>query len=494
LRTLRLRLILSHVLPLLLIVPLMGIALVYTLETRVPPVNLTRELEAQAVLFAEVANDHSEIWQDRSEAQDFLARFGPRLTPRAMLLTPNGQILASTDPADAQRLGQHLVSFDPADVLNGRIVIHTYYGGPPDYGVAGVLVPVMGGDSQVVGLVRLSRQEDALSQWFVDARRVIFGVLAIGLLAGSVTGLLLALNVERPLRRVTAAIREFSNGQELHALPEEGPREIRTLVQAFNSLVKRLEDQEEARHQLLAGLVHELGRPLGAVYSAVQALEAGTDQDLEWHQQMLEGTKKELERLQRLVADLTHLEERVLGTLELHSQRIDLATWLPQVLTPWREAAHSKNLQWQEAIEPSLPTLWGDPDRLAQAVGNLLSNAIKYTAAGGTIHVGADVSQQAICISVEDTGPGIAPQEQELIFAPFYRARTGRRFPQGMGLGLTIARDVVIAHGGRLELHSAPRQGSRFAIYLPLASAKEQDGPDQPTAGPATGDRELPLA
>jgi signal transduction histidine kinase len=166
-----------------------------------------------------------------------------------------------------------------------------------------------------------------------------------------------------------------------------------------------------------------------------------------------------------------------LGTLELHSQRIDLAIWLPQVLTPWREAAHSKNLQWQEALESMLPALWADPDRLAQAVGNLLSNAVKYTAPGGTISVGAGASEETVWISVGDTGPGIAPQEQELIFAPFYRARNGRRFPQGMGLGLTIARDVVAAHGGRLEVQSALRRGSRFTIYVPLATQRERDGP-----------------
>jgi two-component system sensor histidine kinase BaeS len=478
LRTLRLRLILSHVLPLLLIIPLMGIALVYTLETRVLLVNLTGEMEAQAELFAEVANDHGEIWQDTSEAQDFLARFGPRLTPRAMLLTPDGQVLASTDPADAQRLGQHLAGFDPGDVLDGKTVVRTHYGSPADSDVAEVLVPVTDEGHEVIGLIRLSRHVDALSQWFLGARRLIFGVLAVGLLAGSITGLLLALNVERPLRRVTAAIREFSNGRELHLLPEEGPREIRTLVRAFNSLVQRLEGQEQARHQLLASLVHELGRPLGAVYSAVQALQAGTDQGPEWHQQMLEGTKKELERLQRLVADLAHLEERVLGTLELDRQPFNLETWLPQVLTPWREAAHSKGLQWQETVESTLPLLWADADRLAQAVGNLLSNAVKYTAPGGTISVGAGVSQETVWISVGDTGPGIAAQEQELIFAPFYRARTGRRFPQGMGLGLTIARDVVAAHGGRLEVQSAPRQGSHFTIYMPLAPGIESGRPD----------------
>jgi signal transduction histidine kinase len=101
-------------------------------------------------------------------------------------------------------------------------------------------------------------------------------------------------------------------------------------------------------------------------------------------------------------------------------------------------------------------------------VSNLLSNAIKYTASGGAVSVEAVQEQDVLWIEVSNTGPGIDPEEQARIFAPFYRGRSAGRFPQGMGLGLTIARDLVIAHGGRLELDSAPSRGSRFTIWLPL--------------------------
>jgi signal transduction histidine kinase len=105
---------------------------------------------------------------------------------------------------------------------------------------------------------------------------------------------------------------------------------------------------------------------------------------------------------------------------------------------------------------------------LGQALGNLLSNAIKYTPPGATVSVDAGVDGEMFWIQVGDTGPGIAPEEQARIFDPFYRSQPGQRFPQGMGLGLSIARDVVVAHGGRLELDSAPGLGSRFTVYLPL--------------------------
>jgi len=121
-------------------------------------------------------------------------------------------------------------------------------------------------------------------------------------------------------------------------------------------------------------------------------------------------------------------------------------------------------------IPAELPIMEIDPDRLAQAVSNLLSNAIEYTPAGGRVSVEVGVEDSTVWIQVADTGPGIEPEEQARIFTPFYRGRSAGRFPQGMGLGLTIARDLVIAHGGRLDLDSKPGQGSRFSIWLPLIS------------------------
>jgi signal transduction histidine kinase len=105
---------------------------------------------------------------------------------------------------------------------------------------------------------------------------------------------------------------------------------------------------------------------------------------------------------------------------------------------------------------------------MAQVVGNLLSNAIKYTSAGGTINVAASVDDKSFWFKVSDTGAGVLEEEREKIFLPFYRGDTGRRIKQGMGLGLTIARDLVTAHGGELTVESTPGKGSEFVVRLPL--------------------------
>ena len=126
-------------------------------------------------------------------------------------------------------------------------------------------------------------------------------------------------------------------------------------------------------------------------------------------------------------------------------------------------------MRWEAAIPSDLPTLKVDPVRLAQAEGNLVSNAIKYTPEGGKVAIEAGANRTAVWIKVNDSGPGIGREELDRIFTPFYRGQSGGRFPQGMGLGLSIAKDLIIAHGGRLEVESSPDGGSCFTLWLPIA-------------------------
>jgi len=141
---------------------------------------------------------------------------------------------------------------------------------------------------------------------------------------------------------------------------------------------------------------------------------------------------------------------------------------LPRILGPWRALAQEKRLLWEESIPGDLPIVQADPVRLAQVIGNLVDNAIKYTSAGQTVAVSVGVEDERAWIRVRDTGPGIPVKEHGLIFSPFYRGGVERRIKQGMGLGLSIARDLARAHSGEITLESAPGQGSCFTFWLPL--------------------------
>jgi len=178
----------------------------------------------------------------------------------------------------------------------------------------------------------------------------------------------------------------------------------------------------------------------------------------------------ETDRLQRLLDELAHLHDLALGTLELERRPVAVGEWLPGVLRPWQAAADEKRLHWEMSLPSNLPSVNVDPLRLAQVIGNLLSNAIKYTPAGGTISVTAGATEDKIWIKVSDTGPGIPNDEFDRIFTPFYRSPRQKRIAQGMGLGLSIARDLVDAHNGQLEVQSQPGVGSQFTIWLPYTT------------------------
>lgn len=467
-RSLHHRLMLSHVLPVLLIVPIIGIALIYVLETTVLLPALADELTGRAQLIARLAAGQPAIWRGQTEAQAFVNDLRVDFPARIELLDTQGRLLASSDPADSARLGQLITEQALADAMQGQFSARTTYSRYLQAEIADVLYPATNANGQVVGIIRLSHRLASVQELFLEVRYLIITILALGLGVGVLIGLLLALNMGRPLRRATLAVFNLSRGNLQQVQVERGPTEIRLLLRAVNTLADRLHGLEQARRQLLANLVHELGRPLGAVHSAIWALMGRAGSDEATRRELLAGMEGEVLRLEHLLDDLAQLHDQVLGTLELDKQAIDLAKWLPQTLISWEQAAISKQLRWQLEVSPNLPPLEADPTRLAQAVGNLVSNAIKYTPETGCISVAAGQKKGQIWISVQDTGPGIAAEEQAKIFDPLYRGHSGGRFPQGMGLGLNIARSLVVAHGGTIQVNSQPGQGSRFTLWLPL--------------------------
>lgn len=471
-RTLRSRLILSHSLPLLVIIPIIGVALANLIQSRVLLPSLSRALMTNAVLMANVTGNQTELWTNPAYAEYYLTHLRHDISARVQFLTPDGQLLASSAPSEASMLGIVLDYAGVAEARAGQVAGYTYNNIASPAEVIDVFVPVISQSQQLIGILRMSYTYNSLASEFAQTRYVIIGILAAGLLIGTILGSSLALNISKPIREVTQAINDLTIGNRQAELAERGPEEIQLLAQSFNSLNARLSNLEKARKQLLANLVHELGRPLGAIRSAIQALASGAERDPQLLADLTRGMDDQAVRLQRLLDELAHLHEQVLGTLELEYQQLNVSEWLPVVLRPWQAAAQDKDQAWQTDIPADLPEISADPNRLAAVVENLVSNAIKYTKTGGEIKVSAAIEQEQLLISVKDNGYGIPVEEQEKVFEPFFRGNQGRRFKQGMGLGLSIARDLVEAHGGWINLESAPGEGSTFTIHLPLNGSR----------------------
>lgn len=464
----------------------MGFALIYLLETQVLIDNLSDEITGQAVLVTDMASQYPSIWIDHTQAKGYADRVGKIVNAQVMILDSTGKVIASSDISDSVQVGELRSLTGLTQAREGQIYTNTIYNQSLKTDVVDVFAPVVSPGGQVVGIIRLTYKLEAVIDRFIRLRYLIGVVLVGGLVLGASLGWMLALDMEKPLRRVTEAVSRVASGVPLEPVQEKGPIEMRQLSHSVNLLGERLQTLELSRKQLLANLVHEIGRPLGALRSAIQALLGGAQQDPKLRQELLLGIDKEISVLQRLLDDLSGLYGKLLGPLELDQQPVSLSDWIPAVIATWREAALNKKITWEVSVPNGLPVIQADPSRLSQALGNLLSNAIKYTPSGGEIYVAAgtgiinttnepDGSREPFAwIQVSDTGPGIQASQLEEIFKPFYRGNVSGRFPQGMGLGLTIARDLVAANGGKITVESKPGKGSKFTIWLPVYTSRIQ--------------------
>ncbi|NPV56328.1 MAG: HAMP domain-containing histidine kinase [Anaerolineae bacterium] len=461
-RSLRNRLVLSHILPVILVVPLLVGMLVYVLETRLLLPMVYRDLAKDAHLMAEITSDQPIFWMDGRISQALVDGVTPYLSGRVSFITLDGHLLAASDMVENGSASQ-LVELPELNNVGRGDIVEIRRGAQAE-----VFAPVFDISGKAIGIIRVSTRIVTVSDELYQLRFLLGAILIISVVVGIILGSAFAVSINRPIQRITNSILAIAKGNWQSHVAEAGPDELRDLAQAVNTLIDRLNSLEKARRQLLANLVHELGRPLGAIRSAVQALLKGANNDPALSNEMLTGIDSETVRLQRLLEDLAGLHDQVLGSLELNRVSIQMDRWLVTTVSSWESAAVEKGLAWKVEIEPSLPEVSADPDRLGQALGNLLSNAIKFTPPGGLVTVAAKSLEGRLIISVADNGPGIPLDEQGKIFEPFYRGSHGRRIIQGMGLGLSIARDIITAHGGEIEVESDGNSGCRFTFFIPV--------------------------
>jgi two-component system, OmpR family, sensor histidine kinase BaeS len=458
--SLRSQLVFSHLLPLIIVLPVLGLIFITIVESQVLLVNVVEDLRRTAVTVAAQAAAEPIVWQDNTQAQAFIEQFRTNLQREVILLSPDGS--AASDATDSQPL----TAADLAVLRAGQALIKKQYSLVDAQ--AEVDVPVFDAQRVIVGIVRVTDRLGDVYQGFQRIRNLVILSLLGAFIVALVIAWRLAERTEHRLREVTHAVEQVADGQTPVLTPDSTPREFRGVLQAVQALSDRLKSSEETRKRLLANLVHELGRPLASLQAAIHALQQGAVQDEALRVDLLHGMDDQVERLKPLLDNLAQLYKQSIGPAELQREPIGLGEWLPQILITWQPAAQAKGLSWQMAVPADLPIVAIDPNQMAQVIGNLVANAIQYTPTGGRISIEAGQTSDRVWMAVEDTGSGIAPEVSAHIFEPFYRGGQGQRFPQGMGLGLAIARDIARAHSGDITVQSTVGQGSRFTVDVPL--------------------------
>ncbi|MEW5870525.1 MAG: ATP-binding protein [Chloroflexota bacterium] len=294
---------------------------------------------------------------------------------------------------------------------------------------------------------------------------LLYASLAAMLIA-LLLGVLLARGLTRPLRQLTGAIRRMSQGELEQRVEVDSPDEIGELAEAFNQMSANLARANQLRRQMTADIAHDLRTPLTVISGYVEALR---DQVLAPSAERFETIYTEVQHLLRLVDDLRTLSLADAGELPLNRQPLDPAGLLGRIVSAYTHQARAQGVQLQVQASAQLPEINVDEERMVQVLGNLVSNALRYTSAGGRVTLSAAAQGNFAQLGVQDTGQGIPPEALERVFERFYRGDASRQRGSGeSGLGLAIARSIVEAHGGRIEVESKVGEGTRFVIWLPV--------------------------
>ncbi len=270
--------------------------------------------------------------------------------------------------------------------------------------------------------------------------------------------------IASPLGDVMAAADEIAQGDLTVRVSERGAGEFRRLTSAFNRMASELARADQERRNLTADVAHELRTPLHILQGNLEGLLDGIYEPTSAH---LEAMLDETRALARLVDDLLTLALAESGQLALVLEPVQIADLLADVKTSFSGPAEKAGVSLEALVEADR-TIQADPGRLDQVLSNLVANALRHTPAGGAITLRAALQERDVQLIVEDTGDGIPPEALPHIFDRFWRGDRARSHTSGagVGLGLAIARQLVQAHGGQIEVESELNQGTRFTITL----------------------------
>ncbi|MBK8904904.1 MAG: HAMP domain-containing histidine kinase [Anaerolineaceae bacterium] len=376
---------------------------------------------------------------------------------------------------------QNLISLEPAlldeTALHDRETLN--YVIREESTIRVLTVPLHDGD-ELIGYLQVGRLVDNIESF----NRFLVIALFVGF-AGASASLFLAVLLTpssfKPLEDMAAVARQITNADDLsRRVPNtERTDEIGVLARSFNQLLERLERLFQTQQRLLADVSHELRTPLTAIRGNVDLMRRMGDADPE----SLEIIQEEIERMTRLVGDLLLLARADAGGLPLEKQKVELDNLLFEV---YRQVRLLEKTVEVKVSEVDQVCIMGDVDRLKQLLLNLIGNAIKYTPDGGTVDVSLSKKNGWAYLSITDTGMGIPAEDLPYIFDRFYRvdkARArGHSGQGGAGLGLAIAKWIVQAHGGNIDVVSKVGEGTTFTIVLPVVV--------EPTTMPIDGSSE----
>jgi histidine kinase len=315
-----------------------------------------------------------------------------------------------------------------------------------------------------------------MSQLYVDFRASFNEALVYAALAAMMAALALSYlfsrSVVAPVLVMSHATQRIADGRYGERVQVIGNDELAQLAMRFNQMAQRLDQVEAMRRRLIGDVSHELRTPLTAIQGSMEGLMDGI---LPANEETFQQIHAEADRLNRLVDDLQELSRVEARAYQMDIRPVDISSIAQTVIKRLAPQAEAKHISLDLDLTSTLPPVLADEDRAIQMLTNLTNNALQYTPEGGRVSISAKHINNEIQIAVRDTGVGIPDEHLPHIFDRFYRVdkSRSRQAGGGSGIGLTIARTLVEAHGGRIWVESEGEgTGSIFTFTLPVSKSR----------------------
>ncbi|OGV50251.1 MAG: hypothetical protein A2X49_15035 [Lentisphaerae bacterium GWF2_52_8] len=320
-------------------------------------------------------------------------------------------------------------------------------------------------DGRIIAIGKGMKREDMVLRAYVSISSSVFAAM---LLCGSVVGWFIAGKSMAGVERLGEAAKAIGQGDFSRRVPlrdSEGA-ELRELVSAFNEMTSRIQHLVQELKMMTDNIAHDMRTPLTRMKGILEvAMGSPGCSNGEWRETAC-NLAEEANNLIQMINTMLEITQTEGGITALAAESVDIGEAVLAAHRLFLPLAEEKHINFKLEI-PGLPLfVTGDKLKLQRVISNLLDNAIKYSQEGGDVLISAELADPELRLSVKDSGPGIEPSEQELIFDRFYRCDNSRSMP-GNGLGLSLVRAIVKAHRGRMEIESAPGKGSRFTVVLP---------------------------
>ena len=335
-----------------------------------------------------------------------------------------------------------------------------------------ISVPI-GAPGDISGYVELSSSTDFSAEALSFTRRAFILAASGAVLSAAVLGLMMGKRFTDPIRNLSNTTQEMSSGDLSVRAPITGKDEISELAGQFNTMADSLEnsfgllhDERDALRRFISDASHELRTPITAIKNYNDLLQNSPFDDPATQKEFLQESEMQIERLAWITQNLLDLSRLEGGVASLEIQNWDVGEMISSAVSPFNTILSKKSIELRSKPLAAPIEIECDRTRFEIVIANLVENGIKFTPEGGCIEIGAILHDSTLALWVQDTGVGIPPEEQPLIFDRFYKGHDADE--TSSGLGLSIVKSILQAHGGEVKVESSPGLGSKFTTLWPV--------------------------